>query len=99
MDCKTALLTILDQVDYTNGACHLTEMVGAVLPKEVIALAREAIAREPNDPCICKRELVVTGPKADCPVHGLPSIGIDLGKPGTDETVVARPKDCKGFQA
>ena len=46
MDCRTALLTVLDQVDYTNGACGLTEMVGAALPKEVIALARKAIADE-----------------------------------------------------
>lgn len=46
MDCRTALLTVLDQVDYTNGACGLTEMVGAVLQKEVIALARKAIAEE-----------------------------------------------------
>jgi len=47
MDCKTALLTILDQVDYTAGNCRATEMVGAVLPKEVIKLAREAIASQP----------------------------------------------------
>jgi hypothetical protein len=46
MNCRTALLTILDQVDYTNGACGVTEMVGAVLPKEIIALARKAIADE-----------------------------------------------------
>lgn len=46
MDCRTALLTVLDHVDYTKGACGLTEMVGAVLPKEVIALARKAIADE-----------------------------------------------------
>ena len=46
MDCRTALLTVLDQVDYTSGACGVTEMVGAVLPKEIIALARKAIADE-----------------------------------------------------
>lgn len=44
MDCRTALLVVLDQVDYTRGACSATEMVGAVLSKEVIALARKAIA-------------------------------------------------------
>ena len=43
MDCRTALLTILDQVDYTSGACGVTEMVGAVLPKEVITLCRQAV--------------------------------------------------------
>ncbi len=50
MDCRTALLTVLDQVDYTNGACRMNEMVGAVLPKEVIALARKAIADEASRP-------------------------------------------------
>lgn len=43
---REALLTVLDQVDYSNGACRLTEMVGAVLPVEIIALAREALAAE-----------------------------------------------------
>ena len=40
---QAMLLTVLDQVDYTDGACGLTEMVGAVLPKEVIVLARKAL--------------------------------------------------------
>jgi hypothetical protein len=54
MDCRTALLTVLDQVDYTKGACSFTEMVGAVLPKEVIALARKAIADEiAQIYCVC----------------------------------------------
>lgn len=48
LDCKTALLTLLDQVDYTNGACSPTEMVGAVLPKEVIELCRGAIENSPD---------------------------------------------------
>lgn len=38
-----ALLLLLDQVDYTAGACRLTEQVGAVLPIEVIERCREAI--------------------------------------------------------
>lgn len=42
MDCRTALLTLLDQVDYTAGNCRPNEMVGAVLDKRVIALCREA---------------------------------------------------------
>ena len=46
---REALLTVLDQVDYTNGACGVTEMVGAVLPKNVIALAREALAKDKSD--------------------------------------------------
>lgn len=40
---RAALLTLLDQVDYMAGACSVTEMVGAVLSKEVIARAREAL--------------------------------------------------------
>lgn len=47
LTCKEALQVVLDCVDYTkpaNPACRATEMVGAVLPKEVIAKAREAIA-------------------------------------------------------
>ncbi|MDB4871997.1 MAG: hypothetical protein JWL97_3001 [Gemmatimonadales bacterium] len=37
---RAALQVILDCVDYTQGACAPTEMVGAVLPKEVIEKAR-----------------------------------------------------------
>ncbi len=40
---ESALMVILDQVDYTIGNCGLTEMVGAVLPKPLIDLAREAL--------------------------------------------------------
>ncbi len=47
MDARTALLTVLDQVDYTAGACRVNEMVGAVLPNEVITLAREALKTPP----------------------------------------------------
>lgn len=39
-----ALGAILDAVDYTSGACRPTEMVGAVLPEELLACARTAIA-------------------------------------------------------
>jgi hypothetical protein len=44
MDCRTALATVLDSVDYTAGNCRPNEMVGAVLPKEMIVMARQAIA-------------------------------------------------------
>jgi hypothetical protein len=43
MNTREALLLILDQVDYTAGNCGLTEMVGAVLSKEVIDICRKAI--------------------------------------------------------
>lgn len=43
---RIALQIILDSVDYSVGACRLNEMVGAVLPREVIDIAREAIKAE-----------------------------------------------------
>lgn len=39
-----ALSLILDQVDYTNGACRSTEMVGAVLDQSIIRRCRDSIA-------------------------------------------------------
>lgn len=45
---RTALETILDQVDYTGKhGCPATSMVGAVLQREVIAFARDALATKP----------------------------------------------------
>lgn len=41
-----ALLLVLDQVDYTQGACSPTEMVSAALSTDVIRTCRETIARE-----------------------------------------------------
>lgn len=49
MNTREALQVLLDQVDYTSGACSLTDMVGAALPKEVIKLCREAIKQEISD--------------------------------------------------
>lgn len=40
---RSALRLILDQVDYTNHACRVNEMVGAVLPENVIKQARQAL--------------------------------------------------------
>lgn len=40
---RGALQTLLDQVDYTAGACTATEMVGAVLPREVIELCHNVL--------------------------------------------------------
>jgi len=40
-----ALMVTLDQVDYTAGAGEPTEMVGALLPKEIIEMGRRAIAK------------------------------------------------------
>ena len=40
---RAALQTVLDQVDYTAGACDCTEMVGAVLPKEVLEIAHQVL--------------------------------------------------------
>ena len=43
---RQALMVILDCVDYTSGACGLTEMVGAVLPEDIIIKAREALKED-----------------------------------------------------
>jgi hypothetical protein len=40
-----ALRLLLDQVDYTKGACSVTEMVGAVLPKEVIERCHQTLEK------------------------------------------------------
>lgn len=40
---RAALQVVLDQVDYTRGACSLTEMVGACLDASVIDMARAAL--------------------------------------------------------
>ena len=45
-ELRKMLLVILDQVDYTNGACRPNEMVGAVLPKVVIEQARELLKKK-----------------------------------------------------
>jgi Cdc6-like AAA superfamily ATPase len=42
-DLRKALIIILDQVDYTVGNCRVNEMVGAVLPKEIIQMARNIL--------------------------------------------------------
>ena len=42
------LAVVLDQVDYTNGACGLTEMVGAVLEPSVIENARQVLKQVPK---------------------------------------------------
>lgn len=45
-----ALALLLDQVDYTAGACALTELVGAVLDASVIETCRAALARAAAEP-------------------------------------------------
>ena len=40
---RQALQTILDAVDYTVGNCRPNEMVGAVLPVELIKQAKESL--------------------------------------------------------
>jgi hypothetical protein len=44
-ELRAALQAVLDAVDYTEGACSVTEMVGAVLPKVVIEMAHKALKR------------------------------------------------------
>jgi hypothetical protein len=43
MDVESALRTLLDHVDYTAGNCAPNEMVGALVPAQVINLCREAL--------------------------------------------------------
>jgi hypothetical protein len=44
-ELEAQLMVILDQVDYIAGNCRVNEMVGAVLPKEVIKSSRVLLAR------------------------------------------------------
>jgi hypothetical protein len=44
---RAVILLLLDCVDYTSGACGVTELVGAVLPQNVITQAREALKKQP----------------------------------------------------
>lgn len=46
MTCREALLLLLDQMDFTAGACSPTNMVAACVPTDVIEKCREAIANE-----------------------------------------------------
>ncbi|MBX4215937.1 hypothetical protein KW797_03235 [Candidatus Parcubacteria bacterium] len=48
MSCKKAILLILDQVDFTRGACHFTEMVSACLSVDVINRAHAALQEDPQ---------------------------------------------------
>ena len=48
MTCKDALKLLLDQVDFTKGACSLTDMVGACIPPEVFKICYKAIEEEEN---------------------------------------------------
>jgi hypothetical protein len=43
---EATLRAILDRVDYTAGACRLNELVGAALPKELLAIARTHLLRQ-----------------------------------------------------
>lgn len=46
---RRALYLILDNVDYTAGACSPTEMIGAILPHEFIVLAHRALEETKHD--------------------------------------------------
>lgn len=43
-ELQTVIKLLLDHVDYTSGACGLTEMVGGALPYQIIARAKAALA-------------------------------------------------------
>ncbi|MHB8961983.1 MAG: hypothetical protein ACYC5K_02400 [Saccharofermentanales bacterium] len=48
-ELRNALLLILDQVDYTSGACRMNEMVGAVLGKNLIETVRRILKGGGNE--------------------------------------------------
>lgn len=43
IELRTTIKLLLDQVDYVAGNCKPTEQVGAVLPKIIIEVARDAL--------------------------------------------------------
>lgn len=45
-ELRGALRMLLDQIDYTRGNCRVTEMIGAVLSREAIAVARCALRED-----------------------------------------------------
>jgi hypothetical protein len=47
---RTAVLLVLDSADYTAGNCRANEMVGAVLPREIIVQLRNAVYPLPAPP-------------------------------------------------
>jgi hypothetical protein len=84
---REALLLVLDQVDYTKGACGLFEMVGACLPAEVIDRARQALAAGVNASVPAEPE--VTEAMKQAGVREL--FAADLGpKPDAWEEKIAR---------
>ncbi len=50
LEVRTCLQLVLDAVDYTAGAGKPTEMVGALLPKEIIERSRKALAATRVEP-------------------------------------------------
>jgi hypothetical protein len=42
-ELKSVIRLLLDHVDYTSGACRVNELVGAVLPLEIIQQAKAAV--------------------------------------------------------
>lgn len=54
----TVLEVLLDQVDYTSGACRPNELIGGVLPLAVLNRAKQVVrARQtkPGECDLCKR--------------------------------------------
>lgn len=55
MDAKTALLTLLGNIDYEKGACRITEPIAAILPVDLLRLVRSVAEDEssglPEEDC------------------------------------------------
>jgi len=43
---ERALRLLLDNIDYDAGNCRVNEMIGAVLPMEVLRTAKRALRRD-----------------------------------------------------
>lgn len=46
VELETALGAVMGDIDFTKGACQLTDMVGACLSKEALALAHKALEKK-----------------------------------------------------
>lgn len=42
---RTALLLLLDNIDYSVGNCRPNEMIAAILPREILVVARRAVSQ------------------------------------------------------
>ena len=88
-DLRAALLVVLDQVDYTRDACAVTEMVGAVLPREVIDKARAALAMPDTVPVLRAALVGLVGVDTPSELHEMRSFLAAVPRDDQAATVAA----------